>query len=161
MNYNAIIDGGEGGHTIIKAESAKEALIEAIDWAEQGDWPEDGCDITVYVENMDDDSDCAEENVHINSKAEQLDEDLDGAEEIAERSHEFSTESIVVMEGQAYYRHKNGGDRGSYDRMGGDGVWRESPVEPSRIISKTEARRLLLDWGHEPGQIVEMTRCIE
>ncbi len=43
--YSALIDGDESGDTTITAESVEEALIEAIDWAEQGDWPEGDCDM--------------------------------------------------------------------------------------------------------------------
>ena len=68
---------------------------------------------------------------------------------IGKREGEWSTESVVRIGGELYYRHENGGHRGSYNRQDGDGVWRESPVEPTRQITVSEARVLLLDWGCE------------
>jgi len=75
---------------------------------------------------------------------------------IAERVGEWSTEQIVRLGGDLYYRHPNGGARGAHNRQDGDGVWRERPVEPSRELGVSEARRLLLDWGYDPAEVVQM-----
>ena len=64
---------------------------------------------------------------------------------------EWSTESIIeLLDGTLYYRHENGGARGSWDRQDGDGVWRERPVAPTREITRREANCLLMDWGYDP-----------
>lgn len=42
--------------------------------------------------------------------------------------------------------------------MGGDGVWRDHPVEAAREISRAEARALLLDWDYEPADVARMTQ---
>jgi hypothetical protein len=84
-------------------------------------------------------------------------EKMEDGDVLAEREHEYSTESIVRVGEDIYLRHKNGGARGSWDRQGGDGVWRERPVEPARLLTTTEARERLLDWGYAPAEIADMT----
>ena len=75
---------------------------------------------------------------------------------IAKQVHEFSTEKIQsTKSGNLFYLHDNGGDRGAYDRQGGDGVWRDEPVEPSRAITRTEAEAYLISWGYDPDTILD------
>jgi hypothetical protein len=83
----------------------------------------------------------------------------DDGEVLGEYEHEFSTESVVrIGAGDYYHRHENGGARGAWDRRDGDGVWRARPVEPTRQITRSEARALLLDWGYAPRDIARLTR---
>lgn len=77
---------------------------------------------------------------------------------LASREHEFSEESIVRVGDALFYRHENGGSRGAWDRRGGDGVWRERPVAPSRQLPRQEAIAMLLDWGETPAEASRMTR---
>jgi len=159
--YIATIDGGEGGDTVIGAASADEALVDAIDWAKDGDWPEAGCKISVRVESEGDEDDWAEEDVEIlSSDALRDSELLEDGEEIAMNEHEFTTERIIIMGDEAYYMHENGGTRGAHDRQCGDGVWRDYPVEPTREIDRREARRLMLDWGYAPQWVAKKTKNI-
>lgn len=79
-------------------------------------------------------------------------------EVIAENEGEYSTEKILLIHGEAYYMHSNGGARGAHDRQGGDGVWRDSPCDPTRKLTRSEAVSLMLDWGYEPKDVAEVTR---
>ena len=93
----------------------------------------------------------------------EYDVDLDGAcetgETLAELESEFSTKSIVRVGGEYYYRHANGGSRGSYDRRDGDGVWRDHPVEPAQELALAEARAYLLGWGYSPAEVARLTEA--
>lgn len=40
--YNATIDTGEGGETIIRAATVAEAMAKAVVWAKAGRWKQDG-----------------------------------------------------------------------------------------------------------------------
>jgi hypothetical protein len=157
--YHATIDNGEGGYENFSADTVELALIQAIEWAKEGDWGEGGFDISLEVTNVEDDDDQASEEVYIPTAEEKQDAELaEEAEVLAEKEGEWSTRRIVRIEAQAYYQHPNGGERGAWDRQDGDGVWREHPIEPTREISKTEACKLMLDWGYEPKEIAEKTR---
>lgn len=161
-NYQALIDGGEGGEETFEAESAEEALIEAIEWAREGDWGDGGCDILVRVTNEADEDDTLDETVHIPTKEEEKDKELDeDGEVLAEKEHEFSTEKIVVLAGDAYYVHENGGARGAYSNQDGDGVWRYKPVDQTRILSRQEVICLLLDWGREPAKVARLIKHLD
>ena len=88
---------------------------------------------------------------------------IDGGEgvEIASREGEFSTFKIILMDGgEAYLMHPNGGSRGSWDRRGGDGVWRDYPVSPTERVTREKARELMLDWGYDPSAVARATRAI-
>lgn len=163
--YHAEIDGGQGGETTFEADSIESALSRTIEWAEGGDWPDTGCKVRVRVWSEDEDGDIVEEErdtVEIPSAAERKDADLEeDGEVVAECEGEWSTEQIVLVGDEAYYRHPNGGAKGAYDRQDGDGVWREHPVEPTRRITKSEARALMLDWGYSPTKVAKVTRRID
>lgn len=75
MNYTAKIDGGQGGEETFTADTAAEAMVQAIAWAVEGDWPEEGCDVLVSVANEEDESDAERETIHIASTAKELDKD--------------------------------------------------------------------------------------
>ena len=82
----------DGGETTFQADTASEALVKAIDWAREGDWPmamwrdtrrgddwaregdwpDEGCDVEVAVSNKDDESDAQSETVHILSAEEKI-----------------------------------------------------------------------------------------
>ena len=51
MLYTAQIDNGQGGDTTITADSLADALGQAIEWAREGDWPDNGCEINVSVQS--------------------------------------------------------------------------------------------------------------
>lgn len=162
--YQTDIDGGEGGGTIFYAESLKNALVQAIEWAQDGDWPDEGCDVDVRVWTEDEDGEVdeeLEESVHIPSVAEKLDEKLEDGEVLAENECEFDTERVIFMDGEAYYTHPNGGTRGAHDRQCGDGVWRERPCSPTRKLTRKEARCIMLDWGVAAPEVARLTRQIE
>lgn len=162
MDYHATIDGGEGGYENFCAATCELALIQAIQWAKEGDWGDGGFSITLAIQNIEDENDSATEEIYIPTAKEKQDEALaEEAEVLAENEGEWSTRRIVRIEAQAYYQHQNGGERGAWDRQDGDGVWREHPIEPTREISKTEACKLMLDWGHDPNEIAEKTRGLE
>lgn len=157
--YFAEIDGGQGGDTTFKADTIKEAMVEAVEWAMDGDWPESGCDVLVRVWTDDEE---LTETVHIPSASEKVDQWLeDDGEVIAERMGEFSTERIVRVGLELYYTHPNGGSRGAHNRQDGDGVWKERPCSPSRKLDRTEARYMLLDWGWEPAEVATVTAEME
>ncbi len=155
--YTASIDGGEGGDTTLEAVSLNEALVAAILWALDGDWPEDGCEILVAVE--DEDGDEVRETVQVPSTAEKLDTRLeDDGQVLGESEGEWSTEKVILIGGSYYYSHPNGGWKGSHNRQDGDGVWRDRPVESTREIDLSEARCFLLDWGYDPTEVAQKTR---
>lgn len=54
MRYAVDIDYGQGGDTTVEADSPKDAMAEAIGWARDGDWPDDGCTVRVRVWPEDD-----------------------------------------------------------------------------------------------------------
>ena len=152
MTYTAKIDGGEGGDTTFTADSAAEALVEAIEWARQGDWPDEGCDVDVSVENNADESDRETETVHILSVAEKQNEKLDAEGEVlGEDEGEWATEQVIRIGDEYYYRENNGGSRGAYDH-------RTNPdVFECREINQREARKMLLKFGLEPSEVAEKT----
>lgn len=159
MTYFAQIDGGEGGDEEFEADSLEEAKVLATEWAIAGDWPEDGCEISISLE--DEDGEKEEFSVNVPSESEKLQASLeqDGTL-LAEDEGEWSTEKIYLMDGEAYYIEENGGSRGSYDRMTNDG-WREYPVTPTQNINKTKARSLMLDWGYDIREVARKTRLID
>lgn len=163
--YYADIDGGDGGDRTIKADSLKEAMAAAIEWAMEGDWPDSGCDVVVAVWTEDEEGEVAEydkETVHIPSTEEKLDQWLeDEGEVLAESEGEWSTERLVRIGTEVYYTHPNGGGRGAHDRQCGDGVWRERPCGPTRKLERSEVRRILLNWGWEPDEVAAVTVRIE
>lgn len=74
---------------------------------------------------------------------------------IAEKEGEFSTQKIqTTKSGNLYYIHENGGSRGAHDCRGGDGVWRDSPIEPARAISREQAEEYLISWGYDPDDLL-------
>jgi hypothetical protein len=153
MKYTAQIDGGQGGDTSITANTAAEALVEAIDWAREGDWPEDGCDVDVSVENDEDESDSASETVRILSESEKQNEKLDAEGEVlGEDEGEFQTEQVVRIEDDFFYRRNNGGSRGAHDH-------RTNPdVFECNEIDRREARRTLLKFGLDPVEVADKTK---
>ena len=149
--YTATIDGGEGGETTFQAQTAAEALAKAIDWARRGDWPDEGCDVDVAV-TAEDESDTECETVHILSAAEKRDETLDDEGEVlGEDKGEWTTEQVIRIADEYYYRRTNGGSRGAYDH-------RTTPnVFECREIDRREARKALLNFGLEPAEVAEKT----
>lgn len=160
-DYVAKIDGGEGGETIVRADSAADALDQAIEWARGGEWDEGGINVDVAVVAEDDDSDTASDTIYVPTHEEERDATIekDGVE-IARREGEFSTDKIILMDGEAYLMHPNGGSRGAWDRRGGDGVWRDYPVSPTERVTREKARELMLDWGYDPSAVARATREI-
>ena len=150
--YHAEIDNGQGGDEEIQADTIQKAMVEAIEWAMKGDWPDEGCDVDICI--TDDTGEELEETLTIEPASER---ELEDATTIAENVGEYTTKMIVVIDDQAYYRYANGGSLGSYDRMCGDGVWRESPIESTRAISKSEAQAKMLDWDYAPAEIARLT----
>lgn len=150
--YTATIDGGEGGETTFHAATASEALVEAIDWAREGDWPEEGCDVEVRVANEADESDAESETVHKPSAQEKQNEKLDAEGEVlGEDEGEWATEQVIRIADEYYYRKNNGGSRGAHDH-------RTNPdVFECREINQREARRMLLMFGLEPLEVAEKT----
>jgi len=153
MSYTAKIDNGQGGDTTITADSAAEALVKAIEWAREGDWPDEGCDITLSVTDDDDDSDTDEQEVHILSVAEKQAETLDAAGEVlAEDEGEFTTVQVIRIDDKYYHRRLNGGARGAWDTRS---------VRPGQFychnIARAEARRILLEMGLDPVAVADKT----
>ena len=74
---------------------------------------------------------------------------------IAENQGEFSTEQVYVSGSAFFYIEENGGERGSHDRMCGDGVWRDHPVQGPREITRDEALSLAAQWGYEDVELPE------
>ena len=58
--YYAKIDNGQGGDTYFDADSIESAMDMARDWADEGDWPEEGCKIRITVEDEDEDEELEE-----------------------------------------------------------------------------------------------------
>ncbi len=153
MKYSATIDGGEGGETTILADSAKEALVRAIEWARSGDWPDTGCDIIVSVENDDDADDCLSDDLHILSADEARNETLtEEGEVIGEDEEEFRTHEVIRIGDDYFYRLKNGGSRGAHDPRTNPDVF---SVEE---LSRSEARARLLKFGYSPKDVADATR---
>ena len=66
---------------------------------------------------------------------------------IGNQRDEFRTDQLVESGGFLYHKVLNGGSRGAHC-MGGN----EFPdtLEPTREVSESEARALLIDWGYDP-----------
>jgi len=143
------------GELSLEAASLEAAIEKAKVLVLDGDWPEEGCDIELFVRHeSEEDWEWCDHEFHIQSKEEILKEALEESGVlVAENEHEYSTEKIYHFGDEYYYIVENGGDRGAYDRMGGDGVWRDHPIEPATVISKSEVICKLLDWGIEPEEI--------
>lgn len=151
--YEAKIDGGQGGTTTLAADSAAEALVEAIEWAKEGDWPDEGCECNVSVQNEDDEEDVAEEDIHIDSGAEKLDAKLDEEGEVlAEDEGEFVTDSVIRIGDDYFFRHANGGERGAWDTRNNQCNFR------TEVISRSEARAKMLQYGCSPSEVANKTR---
>lgn len=156
MTYTAKIDGGEGGETTITAESAATALVQAIEWAEEGDWPEEGCTCEVLVVNDQDEDDYASSSIEIKPALQQKAED---GEEIGRDEGEWDTQRLMRVEDEYFLVLDNGGARGARDRQRGDGSWPHSSVISTEEVNRTEARRLLLEWGYSPAEVVARTKA--
>lgn len=74
--------------------------------------------------------------------------------EIGRKRHECSTERVLEVDGELFYIHENGGERGAWDCKDSDGVWRDSPLEPARAIDHREAVCFLLSWGYENIEVL-------
>ena len=57
--YDALIDGGQGGDKVIFAENLNDAIEDVIQWAKDGDWPQNvgKIEVRVGVVNQDDEDD--------------------------------------------------------------------------------------------------------
>lgn len=158
-----VADDGDAEIEYPDADSAAEA---AQDYVDTGDWGEDGGDIVVWAWRigLDEDGDLLRLNeerhtIHAPSEDERRDLELhEDGEVLASAVGEYSTEKLIRMDDDYFHLHENGGDRGAWDRQCGDGVWRDHPVEPTRTITRTEARALLLDWGYTATRAAAMTR---
>lgn len=161
--YEILIDGGEGGEMTCEASTVADALAEGLDWARDGDWEDaDGGTVTVTARNLTDDSDEASDTFALPTLAERAEQRLSAEGRVLGKLvREYDTEQILADGEDLYYAHPNGGERGAYDRTDGDGVWRDRPVEPSREIGLSEARRYLLDWGYTPAEIARLTRDLD
>jgi len=163
---------GDCGSDEIEAESIEAAMDAALEWAAEGDWDaaqegtEDvygGCaDVEVRVWREDEEGEIVEEErdtYAIPTLGDLQEQALADGEILAEDEGEFSTRRVVrVGNDNYYYQHVNGGARGAHDRMCGDGVWRERPIEQARPLSVKEASALMLDMGVEPQDIARLTR---
>ena len=56
-----LVDDGEVGGTDIEATNLQEAWENALKWAEEGDWPDEGCVVRLQVERLDDQGKVVEE----------------------------------------------------------------------------------------------------
>lgn len=169
--YMVELDNGESGECTLTAVSLQDAVTQALDWAADGDWSNaqeqtetkyGGCgDVKVRVWRESPEGEILEEQTErytIPTLGDLQERELDDGEVLASSEKEFSTESIVRIDGDFYHRHGNGGARGAWDRRCGEGVWRDRPVEPTRQITRQEAIALLLDWGLEPQSAARLTR---
>jgi hypothetical protein len=69
------------------------------------------------------------------------------------REHcEYRTEELVESGGCLYHRALNGGTRGAHS-TGGNHF--PTSLEPTREVSESEARALLLDWGYDPDDCLD------
>jgi hypothetical protein len=60
--YNIdLMDDGGGGGTDVEATNLHDAWENALKWAEDGDWPEEGCVVSLRVERLDDQGEVVEE----------------------------------------------------------------------------------------------------
>ena len=150
--YVVEIDNGQGGDTTITAKSVDAALAKGIDWARTGDWPEEGCTISVRATNDDDESDTAEEDVHIPSTDEKLQERLDDQGEVlAEDESEWVTEQVLRIGEDYFYRRCNGGWGGAWD------VRTHPDVFECILLSRAEARQRMLDMGCDVSEVAHKT----
>jgi hypothetical protein len=156
--YYVSLDGGQGGETEIEECSIDAALVAACEWAEEGDWPDSGCYVYVQVWSEDEDGDVVETKSVSHEILSSQDRELEDGDVLAERVHEFDAEQIVRVDDSYYLCCPNGGHRGAWNRQCGDGVWRDYPVEPTRLLDLHEVRALLLDWGYEPQEVARLTR---
>ena len=62
IKYNIdLMDDGGGGSTDIEAANLQDAWENALKWAENGDWPDEGCVVGLRVERLDDQGEVVEE----------------------------------------------------------------------------------------------------
>lgn len=148
--YKADIDNGDSTK-MFNADSAAEALVQAIQWAQDGDWPETGCTIEVNVTNVDDEDDAESETVTILSAEERQSEKVrEEGEVLFEDVGEWTTNQVVRV-GEDYFRLRtNGGERGAYDP--------KKFTSTCENIDQTEARRLGLTWGYSASEVATETK---
>lgn len=152
--YRAGIDGGELGEEAFQATSAEEALERAIEWAQKGDWDEQGCELTVSVINCHDEGDTAEKTLRIPSAAERrLQKCADEGEVLFELEGEFSSQEVVRIADDYFHVRLNGGTRGSWSD-GKAGV----AGDQCKDITRREARRLGLEWGYALAEVAAKSR---
>ena len=152
--YRAEIDGGELGEEAFQAHSAEEALERAIEWAQKGDWDEQGCEVTVSVINCHDEGDTAEKILRIPSAAERrLQKCAEEGEVLFELEGEFNTQEVVRIAEDYFHVRLNGGSRGSWND-GKGGV----AGDQCKDITRREARRLGLEWGYALAEVAAKTR---
>ena len=153
MKYTARIDGGEGGQITITADTAEQALVQAIDWAREGDYPTEGCHVDVSVANDDDEGDVATDEIEIPSEEEKKNAELDeDGEVLGEDVGEWQTKQVIRIEDEYYYRRCNGGSRGAYDHRNNPDIFE------CHELSRSEARAKLLEFGLSPREVSAKTK---
>jgi hypothetical protein len=71
------------------------------------------------------------------------------AEILAEKRSEFRTKKVIRIEDDFFYVNENGGTGGAY----------EKGTDNAESITRTEARRLLLEMGDTPEEAAQKTRA--
>lgn len=158
--FTAKFYNGRPETTRIYASGFQEALHLGIEWAKsigvakgdsilitRDDSPNDGL-IPESIE-IEDYADC---------------EDDDGGETcetIGSYRGELCTLEITLLGSEACLVSKNGGEKGAHDRGNKEGEWIEKPCQPCERLTRTQARRLMLDWGFPPQVVLEKTARID
>lgn len=80
---------------------------------------------------------------------------LETAGVLMEDEREFSTDQVIRVGDELYYREQNGGSRGAWQPHSGPmGDW-DAPREV-RLIDEPEAKRLMLEWGASPAKVAAL-----
>jgi len=74
-------------------------------------------------------------------------QDKKKAEVVFTMENEWDTEKIIRIEGDYFHVHENGGSSGAYDKR--------NFKETCKIITRSEARRLALEWGADLDDVAE------
>jgi hypothetical protein len=65
---------------------------------------------------------------------------------LMEREREFTTDQIIRIDSQLYFRRANGGSRGAW----------QDREDTCNLIDLAEGRRIALEWGEEPEDVARI-----
>ncbi len=74
---------------------------------------------------------------------------------LAEVEHEFTTEQVIAIGDDYFYRRMNGGSGGAWQKGS------PQAIDKAESISRREARARMLEMGLTPDEVADKTKGVE